>query len=160
MGRDFKRSVPAAPVRNTTPKGARYRKCASLFRSYETTIPLNGTLECQGCREKLLPDIRYSLVRQEHGQPELTIQPDLDGEERILGLAGRAGRRQSGERAIGGTERRRENRDSQQSAGNRAKQRQTGNAIPLLHRNQRKCRFGRRIRQKKQWAKTTVLFIK
>ena len=54
--------------------------------SYETTIPLNGTLECQGCREELLPDIRYSLVRQEHGQPELTIQPDLDGEERILGL--------------------------------------------------------------------------
>lgn len=56
------------------------------IRSYETTIPLNGTLECQGCREELLPDIRYSLVRQEHGQPELTIQPDLDGEERILGL--------------------------------------------------------------------------
>ena len=31
MGMDFKRSVPAAPVRNTTPKGARYRKCASLL---------------------------------------------------------------------------------------------------------------------------------
>ena len=56
------------------------------IRSYETTLPLDGTLECQGCREELLPDIRYSLVRQEHGQPELTIQPDLDGEERILGL--------------------------------------------------------------------------
>ena len=56
------------------------------IRSYETTIPLDGTLECQGCRETLLPDIRYALVRQEHGQPELTIQPDLDGEERILGL--------------------------------------------------------------------------
>ena len=64
-------------------------------------------------------------------------------------IAGRAGRRQSGERAIGGTERRRENRDSEQSAGNRAKQRQTGAApIPLLHRNQRKRRFGRRIRQR------------
>ena len=56
------------------------------IRSYETTIPLDGTLECQGCRETLLPDIRYALIRQEHGQPELTIQPDLDGEERILGL--------------------------------------------------------------------------
>lgn len=55
-------------------------------RSYETTIPLNGMLECQGCREDLLPDIHYSLLKQEHGQPELTIQPDLDGEERILGL--------------------------------------------------------------------------
>ena len=56
------------------------------IRSYETTIPLDGTLECQGCREELLPDIRYALVRQEHGASELTIQPDLDGEERILGL--------------------------------------------------------------------------
>ena len=56
------------------------------IRSYETTIPLNGTLECQGCREELLPDIRYSLVRQEHGQPELTIQPDLDGEERCFSM--------------------------------------------------------------------------
>ena len=56
------------------------------IRSYETTIPWNGTLECQGCREDLLPDIRYSMAKQEHGQSELTIQPDLDGEERILGL--------------------------------------------------------------------------
>ena len=56
------------------------------IRAYETTIPLNGSLECQGCREDLLPDIRYALLKQEPGQPALTIQPDLDGEERILGL--------------------------------------------------------------------------
>ena len=56
------------------------------IRSYETTLPLNGSLECQGCREELLPDIRYTLLRQEPGQPALTIQPDLDGEERILGM--------------------------------------------------------------------------
>ena len=56
------------------------------IRSYETTLPLNGSLECQGCREDLLPDIRYTLLRQEPGQQTLTIQPDLDGEERILGM--------------------------------------------------------------------------
>lgn len=56
------------------------------IRSYETTLPLSGTLECQGCREDLVPDIHYQKLQQEHGQPELTIQPDLDGEERILGL--------------------------------------------------------------------------
>lgn len=56
------------------------------IRSYETTLPLNGSLECQGCREDLLPDIRYTLLRQEPGQSALTIQPDLDGEERILGM--------------------------------------------------------------------------
>ena len=56
------------------------------IRSYETTLPLNGSLECQGCRENLLPDIRYTLLRQEPGQQTLTIQPDLDGEERILGM--------------------------------------------------------------------------
>lgn len=56
------------------------------IRSYETTIPLTGTLECQGCREDFLPDISYTLLKQEHGQPELTVLPDLDGEERILRL--------------------------------------------------------------------------
>jgi len=51
------------------------------IRSFETTLPINGILECHGCREGMLPDIRYSL-----GQQELTIRPDFDGEERNLGL--------------------------------------------------------------------------
>lgn len=50
-------------------------------RSFETTIPFSGVLECHGCREGMLPDIRYRL-----GQKELTVRPDFDGEERNIGL--------------------------------------------------------------------------
>lgn len=50
-------------------------------RSFETTLPFSGILECHGCKEGMLPDIRYSL-----GQQELTVRPDLDGEERCIGL--------------------------------------------------------------------------
>lgn len=51
------------------------------IRSFETTMPFSGVLECHGCREGMLPDIRYNL-----GQQELTIRPDFDGEERNIGL--------------------------------------------------------------------------
>lgn len=51
------------------------------IRSYEATLPLNGVLECHGCREGMIPDIKYSL-----SQKELSIRPDLDGEERNVGL--------------------------------------------------------------------------
>lgn len=51
------------------------------IRSFETAIPFSGALECHGCREGMLPDIRYV-----QGQPELTIRPDLDGEERCIGI--------------------------------------------------------------------------
>ena len=50
-------------------------------RSFETTIPFSGVLECHGCREGMLPDIRYRL-----GQQELTVRPDFDGEERCIAL--------------------------------------------------------------------------
>lgn len=50
-------------------------------RAFETTMPVSGVLECHGCREGMLPDIRCSL-----GQQDLTIRPDFDGEERNLGL--------------------------------------------------------------------------
>lgn len=50
-------------------------------RSFETTIPFSGVLECHGCREGMLPDIRYHL-----GQQELAVRPDFDGEERTIGL--------------------------------------------------------------------------
>lgn len=50
-------------------------------RSYETSLPFNGALECHGCGEGMLPDIRCRL-----GQKELAVRPDLDGEERSLGL--------------------------------------------------------------------------
>lgn len=51
------------------------------IRSWETTIPFNGTLECHGCRENMIPDIDFALSSQ-----EISIRPDLDGEERCLGL--------------------------------------------------------------------------
>lgn len=51
------------------------------IRSFETTIPFSGVLECHGCKEGMLPDIRYHL-----GQQELTVRPDFDGEERSIGL--------------------------------------------------------------------------
>lgn len=50
-------------------------------RSFETTLPFSGVLECHGCREGMFPDIRYHL-----GQQELTVRPDFDGEERSIGL--------------------------------------------------------------------------
>ncbi len=51
------------------------------IRSFETTIPFSGALDCHGCREGMIPDIRYQL-----GAQELTIRPDFDGEERNIGL--------------------------------------------------------------------------
>lgn len=50
-------------------------------RSFETTVPFSGVLECHGCREGMLPDIRYRL-----SQSELTVRPDFDGEERSIGM--------------------------------------------------------------------------
>ncbi|MCM1089613.1 MAG: DUF3794 domain-containing protein [Butyrivibrio sp.] len=50
-------------------------------RSFETTMPFSGVLECHGCREGMLPDIHYV-----QGQQELTVRPDLDGEERCVGI--------------------------------------------------------------------------
>lgn len=50
-------------------------------RCFDTAIPFSGALECHGCHEGMLPDIRYRL-----GQQELTVRPDFDGEERNIGL--------------------------------------------------------------------------
>ena len=50
-------------------------------RCFETTVPFSGVLECHGCREGMLPDIRCHL-----GQQELSVRPDFDGEERNVGL--------------------------------------------------------------------------
>ncbi len=51
------------------------------IRSFETTLPFSGVLDCHGCREGMLPDIHYV-----QGQQELTVRPDLDGEERCVGV--------------------------------------------------------------------------
>ena len=51
------------------------------IRGYETTLPLGGQIECHGCREGMVPDISFSISQQ-----ELTIRPDFDGEERVIGM--------------------------------------------------------------------------
>lgn len=51
------------------------------IRSYESTLPFSGNIECHGCREGMIPAISYCI-----GQQELTIRPDNDGEERVIAL--------------------------------------------------------------------------
>lgn len=50
-------------------------------RCFETTLPFGGTLDCHGCREGMLPDIKHRI-----GQQEISVRPDFDGEERTIGL--------------------------------------------------------------------------
>lgn len=51
------------------------------IRSFETTIPFSGNLDCYGCKDGMIPDIRYRA-----GTQEITIRPDFDGEERNIGV--------------------------------------------------------------------------
>lgn len=48
---------------------------------FEKNVPFSGMIECQGCGEALIPDIRYMI-----SQKEFSIRPDGDGEERGIGL--------------------------------------------------------------------------
>lgn len=49
--------------------------------SFETNIPFNGNVDCSGCREDMIGDIRCAI-----GQQELAIRPDNDGEERMIAV--------------------------------------------------------------------------
>lgn len=46
---------------------------------YENTVPFSGMIECHGCRENMLTDIRYTT-----SQCSVEIKQDFDGEERIF----------------------------------------------------------------------------
>ena len=46
---------------------------------YENTVPFSGMIECHGCRENMIPDIRYTT-----SQCNVEIKPDFDGEERVF----------------------------------------------------------------------------
>ena len=48
---------------------------------FSTTIPVSGAVDCQGCMEDLITDIRYQVSQQ-----EVEIQEDFDGERRVLSL--------------------------------------------------------------------------
>ncbi len=56
------------------------------IRTFEYTLPFGGMLECHGCREGMIPEIRCELSPQEPGQGCLSVKPDPDGEERNLCL--------------------------------------------------------------------------
>lgn len=51
------------------------------IRTYESTVPFGGTIDCYGCRESLLPAIRF-----EAGHPNVEVRSDFDGEDRAIGL--------------------------------------------------------------------------
>lgn len=46
---------------------------------YENTVPFSGMIECHGCQENMIPDIRYTI-----SQCNVEIWADLDGEERVF----------------------------------------------------------------------------
>ncbi len=49
--------------------------------AYETVIPISGTIDCHGCREGMISDIHWAV-----GQKDVAVRPDLDGEERCVGI--------------------------------------------------------------------------
>lgn len=48
---------------------------------YETELPINGNVECNGCRDSMVSDITVALTNK-----DLQIKPDEDGEERVLDI--------------------------------------------------------------------------
>ncbi len=58
-----------------------YETNENAVRSFETTLPFSGNIDCSGCRDGMIPDISYHI-----GQQELNIRPDNDGEERVVAL--------------------------------------------------------------------------
>lgn len=51
------------------------------IRTFENVIPFSGILECAGCKERMIHDIRYEI-----GHLEIDVKPDLDGEERVIAI--------------------------------------------------------------------------
>lgn len=52
-----------------------------IVRSYETTVPFSGMVDCSGCDEGMAADIDYIL-----GHKEVDIRPDFDGEQRVFAM--------------------------------------------------------------------------
>lgn len=50
-------------------------------RWHETVLPFSGVIECHGCSESMIPNIRYATDHK-----ELEVRPDFDGEERVVAL--------------------------------------------------------------------------
>lgn len=59
-----------------------YREDASgRINWYETSIPFNGSVECQNSREGMIADVMYDV-----GHEEIAIREDADGEFRVIGV--------------------------------------------------------------------------
>ncbi len=52
----------------------------SGYEFFETSAPFSQSIECNGSKDHLIPDISYTI-----SQKDCEIRPDLDGEERIIG---------------------------------------------------------------------------
>ncbi len=59
-----------------TPQGGE-----SGVQVFGTSIPISGSVECQGCMEDLIADIRYQISQQ-----DIEVQEDFDGERRVISL--------------------------------------------------------------------------
>lgn len=53
----------------------------SSYEFFETSMPFSHSIECNGSKDYLVPDISYTL-----SQKDCEIRPDLDGEERVIGF--------------------------------------------------------------------------
>lgn len=51
------------------------------YQWYETTVVFNGAMDCGGCREDMVSDIRATVIHR-----ELEPKEDFDGEDRLLNL--------------------------------------------------------------------------
>ncbi len=51
------------------------------LKCYEKTIPFRETIECQGCRDSMIPAISWRVSHK-----EVEVRPDFDGEERVACL--------------------------------------------------------------------------
>lgn len=48
---------------------------------FATTMPISGSIDCQGCTEDMITDIRYQVSQQ-----DIEVQEDFDGERRVISL--------------------------------------------------------------------------
>lgn len=51
------------------------------IRWYETTLPLNGEVDCHGCEEGFIPEVTTRIPHM-----DVEVRPDFDGEERVIGI--------------------------------------------------------------------------
>ncbi|HEX3023076.1 MAG TPA: SPOCS domain-containing protein [Lachnospiraceae bacterium] len=47
----------------------------------ETEVPFSGTIDCNGCREEMIPDMEITIASK-----DIEVKPDADGEERVVDI--------------------------------------------------------------------------